>query len=115
MRPFLQTSVTITGLDSPTFRSSASKIDDIYMTFYNHIEEGKLEKPDPLVEYDEGHPAIAAQSRIFTKGRGRAVAFKVEEDPNGTLQKMASDGYNHTEDSVVMFQQRSENSNGTVT
>lgn len=97
------------------FKAAVVKIDEIYMMFYNHIEEGKLDDPDARVEFDEGHAAITAQSRVFSKGRGRGLSFSAEEDPDGKLQGLATDGYIHGEDNKVMLQERIVNPDGTIT
>ncbi|KAF9553069.1 hypothetical protein CPC08DRAFT_767817 [Agrocybe pediades] len=108
-RPHIRQAVTITGIDSADFDSCISKIESIYMSFYNVLPSGSMEGWYP--GWFNKFATISAQTRYFDRSSPGAppivsVGFTNAEDPYGVLADMEGDDFVHGEDNVVDYRGR---------
>ncbi|KAF9541144.1 hypothetical protein CPC08DRAFT_770666 [Agrocybe pediades] len=108
-RPHLRQSATITGLGLEQFDNCVSKIESMYMAFYNALPSDTLDGWNPGDAF--GFTTVTAQTRYFDRVNPStnvpvSVGFTESEDPIGTLAAMEKDGFVHGDDNAVEYRAR---------
>ncbi|KAH6886518.1 hypothetical protein BKA70DRAFT_1444401 [Coprinopsis sp. MPI-PUGE-AT-0042] len=105
-RRFIRQNVKITGLGEAQFLSALTSLEAAYLKIANNFPDGTLEDYQPATH--NSHYAIEANTRYFTftkpgMGADEHLDFLEGVDPDGTLARLSSDGYSHTEDNRVDY------------
>lgn len=111
---YLKQSITISGLDTPTFGSALDATVEIFGYFDRQFGEGKLQSWSPAGHTNNLH----ASNRYLTPRRDgsedQSVAFGDLVDPKKILTSMQGDHYIHTEENQVLYYMRHTNTDGKM-
>ncbi|KAM6493760.1 hypothetical protein JOM56_010121 [Amanita muscaria] len=114
---YLRQAVGLTGLGNPNFESSVKGLINIYAMFNRFVPADKLQANTSVDVYGE-HSAINCSNRYFSSRKdhpsSKHIPFSKNVDPKGILTRAVGSVYFQTEDNVVSYYERSQESNGAI-
>lgn len=106
---YLRQSVTLTGLQTPTFEKILNTIAEIHTLFGRSVGMSKLEECGGITSY-KGMPAVELSNRYFTPRNsttgGDEIPLSADIDPHGYLSDAAGTGLFHSEENTVSYFER---------
>ena len=109
---YLRQSVTITGLNVPNFTKAIENLVAIQNMFARHVKNEDLDLWQPTT-YNE-HPSIELSNRYFTyridDPHSPSIPLGPDVDPTGRLAALAGGNLFHSEDNVVLYRTKLNNS-----
>ncbi|KAM6491802.1 hypothetical protein JOM56_012661 [Amanita muscaria] len=114
---YLRQAVGLTGLGNPNFESSVKGLINIYAMFNRFVPADKLQANTSVDVYGE-HSTINCSNRYFSSRKdhpsSKHIPFSKNVDPKGILTRAVGSVYFQTEDNVVSYYERSQESNGAI-
>jgi len=112
----LRQSLTLTGLNAPTFQKVSENIAAIHELCGRFIGKDSLQDLTAIGGFEE-YLAIEMSNRYFTPRRQETlgvieIPFSADVDPHGLLAKGAGTAFIHTEDNEVYYYERAFKENG---
>ncbi|RDB31017.1 hypothetical protein Hypma_000107 [Hypsizygus marmoreus] len=104
---YLRQSVTVSGLETPTFAAALASTVEIFGYFDRQFCEGKLQSWSASDDLGDRRDLLEASNRYMTPRRdakdGESIPFGEQVDPKNILKSMAGDDHVHTEDNEVLY------------